>query len=218
MEEDEFAFSVEDISFLNMLVTTILESGTFIHKKDKKILNNLKSKIEKTTNVRPEKLEANGKPVYHLFYVEGKIYVDVFIYPYIYSIEGREEHILGKVIIEFVKREKVSLGLKAFLPKVKKEVMSNSLTVIMLREGLETEIEKIFEWLNPKLCGKGYGWFFASYVGKGTFEEKKSRIVVPFPLIFYYSKKSYQQRPRQLYQMNVVKLLSSINIDYVEKE
>jgi hypothetical protein len=87
----------------------------------------------------------------------------------------------------------------------------------MIREELDSEIDNYVKIdLDINLCGSGHGWFFASFINSGVFEEKKSRELVGIPFgIGIRSKTSYRQIPDSSYQTDCVKLLSTLPLGYV---
>jgi hypothetical protein len=202
-ENEKLDFSEADISVLNTTVSSILESSEFEHEKPNKIIDNLKNNLKTILNADIKLLESDAGPVLHARFKEKDTKIDLFIHTKTFvSSKNEEPFRIGNISIDFVKWEK-------------SQHKCNTITVVMIREEIGSKIDELIKNLNINLCGSGYGWFFASYNSMGVFEEKTSRLLIPLPIIYYRSKKSYHQKPDRYHQIDCVKLLYALSLNSV---
>jgi len=207
-------FTNEDAFFLNQIVFNIIEAGKFRHKKLGKIKNNLKRYIDKLNKGAVyEKLETKTYEVFHYIIPckDQDIMKNLFIHMQSFFKYENNEINIGELCVEFIKREKSKFSLfDSISPESKKELKSNSITLYMIRQYLVEEIKNVLENLDKELCIVINDWFIAGYMQTGSFIENKSKLLIPFPIILYRSKKSYHQEPKKIMQIDCHKLFAPL--------
>jgi hypothetical protein len=218
-------FSETDIAKLNTIVSSVLELCNF-EKDNHEVLNNLKNNLGALLGSEFSQLDSDAGLVLHSKLGSNK---EIFIRPVIFlrpKSNGPPIDISNKFGYQTSKFEHRMLGHYApiGIGKLSLELLKweesqhncNTITIDMIREELDSEIDNYIKIdLDVNLCGSGHGWFFASFINSGVFEEKKSReLGVPFGIGFT-TKTSYRQIPDSSYQTDCVKLLSTLSLGHV---
>lgn len=215
---EELDFTLKDIELLNRVIIGILEIDK-MYKKSKDAINSLKKMLRQVIVEYEELKDKRGYPVFHKEYKENNTVTDLFIHlkeiVILKSSQGEGKG-FGYFVIEISKRFNIPLGLKKLLPVKKKETPYKSISIHMIREAWREKVNEFLSNLDKSFCGKKYKWVFIGILTKGKFTEKKSKILIPTPIIFYRSKKGYYVEPTEYSQVNVNKILGLLNLDPIQ--